>query len=124
MPLIMLVDDSATERAYCCQILRPRGFDVVEFENGEDAVANAKNVMPDIIIMDVVMPKLNGFQACRKIKREDATKHIPVIMLTSKGEQTDKAWGMRQGAETYLVKPVSEADLLAAIKEQLRGKPA
>lgn len=120
MPLIMVVDDSPTERAFCCGVLRPLGLNVVEFDNGEDAVANVRNLKPDLIILDVVMPKLNGYQTCRKIKRDEATKDIPVIMLTSKGESADKAWGMRQGAELYLVKPTTEEALLGAVRQYIK----
>jgi twitching motility two-component system response regulator PilH len=117
--LIMLVDDSPTERAYCCKILRPRGYKVVEFENANDALDNIKELKPDLVIMDVVMPKLNGFQACRKLKRDDETKGIPVVLLTSKGEETDKVWGMRQGADSYLVKPADEEELLNVVKQYI-----
>jgi len=114
---ILVVDDSPTDRQYMLETLAKKGFQVVTAENGEDAIVKAKAELPDLILMDVVMPGLNGYQATRQITRDDATKHIPVIMCTSKGADTDKIWGMRQGANDYLVKPVDAAQLLAKIAQ-------
>jgi twitching motility two-component system response regulator PilH len=114
---ILVVDDSPTDRQYILETLAKKGFQVVTAENGEDAIVKAKAELPDLILMDVVMPGLNGYQATRQITRDDATKHIPVIMCTSKGADTDKIWGMRQGANDYLVKPVDAAQLLAKIAQ-------
>ncbi|HSD42985.1 MAG TPA: response regulator [Burkholderiales bacterium] len=114
---ILVVDDSPTDRQYMLETLAKKGFQVVIAENGEDAIVKAKAELPDLILMDVVMPGLNGYQATRQITRDDATKHIPVIMCTSKGADTDKIWGMRQGANDYLVKPVDAAQLLAKIAQ-------
>ncbi len=114
---ILVVDDSPTDRQYMIETLKGKGFQVVTAENGEDAITKAKSELPDLILMDVVMPGLNGYQATRQITRDDATKHIPVIMCTSKGADTDKIWGMRQGANDYLVKPVDPQALLAKIAQ-------
>ena len=114
---ILVVDDYPTDRQYMLETLAKKGFQVVTAENGEDAIVKAKAELPDLILMDVVMPGLNGYQATRQITRDDATKHIPVIMCTSKGADTDKIWGMRQGANDYLVKPVDPAQLLAKIAQ-------
>ena len=114
---ILIVDDSPTDRQYVIETLRGKGFQIVTAENGEDAITKAKAELPDLILMDVVMPGLNGYQATRQITRDDATKHIPVIMCTSKGADTDKIWGLRQGANDYLVKPVDAAALLAKIAQ-------
>ena len=114
---ILVVDDSPTDRQYMIETLKGKGFQIVTAENGEDAITKAKSELPDLILMDVVMPGLNGYQATRQITRDDATKHIPVIMCTSKGADTDKIWGMRQGANDYLVKPVDPAALLAKIAQ-------
>jgi len=113
---IMVVDDSPTERAFMEGLLRKRGYEVLTVESGESAVERAKTDMPDLILMDVVMPGLNGFQATRAITREERTKHIPVIICTTKDQETDKIWGLRQGAKDYMTKPVNEADLLEKIK--------
>jgi twitching motility two-component system response regulator PilH len=114
---ILVVDDSPTDRQYMIETLSKKGFQIVTAENGEDAIAKAKAELPDLILMDVVMPGLNGYQATRQITRDEATKHIPVIMCTSKGADTDKIWGMRQGANDYLVKPVDPQALLAKIAQ-------
>ncbi len=113
---VMVVDDSATERHVLGDILGKKGFTVVYAESGEQAIALAKSEMPDLILMDVVMPGMNGYQATRTITREEATKHIPVIMCTSKNQETDKIWGMRQGAHDYMVKPIDHNALLAKIR--------
>jgi len=112
---ILVVDDSPTERQFMVEMLAKKGYQVVVSDSGEDAIVKAKSEKPDLILMDVVMPGINGYQATRAITRDEATKHIPVIMCTSKGADTDKIWGMRQGALDYLVKPVDPQQLLAKI---------
>lgn len=112
---ILIVDDSPTERHVLTEFLEQRGYKVVVAENGEQGVAVAKQELPDLILMDVVMPGINGYQATRTLTRDEATRHIPVIMCTSKNQETDKIWGMRQGAHDYLVKPVDHNALLAKI---------
>ncbi len=112
---ILVVDDSATERHVLGEMLTKRGYEVIFAEDGESSVAKAKAELPDMVLMDVVMPGMNGFQATRAITEDPATKHIPVFIVTTKGQETDKIWGARQGAKDYLVKPVAEADLLAKI---------
>ena len=112
---ILVVDDSPTERAYMQNMLVKKGYQVILAESGEDGIAKAKSEQPDLVLMDVVMPGLNGFQATRTISREEDTKHIPVIICTTKSQETDKIWGMRQGARDYDMKPINEEDLLAKI---------
>jgi twitching motility two-component system response regulator PilH len=112
---ILIVDDSATERHMLNDLLTKAGYDVVASDNGEDAIVKARQVKPDLILMDVVMPGLNGFQATRAISRDPETKSIPVIMCTSKSRETDKIWGLRQGARDYVVKPIDRDELLAKI---------
>lgn len=117
MPIkkILVVDDSPTERFALTEVLTANGYQVVTAENGEDAVIKSKLEHPDLILMDVVMPGMNGYQATRTISRDEATRDIPIIMCTSKGNETDKIWGMRQGAFDYLVKPLDHDELLARI---------
>ncbi|MEO1766459.1 response regulator [Thiobacter aerophilum] len=117
MPInkVLVVDDSPTERHFLSEILTKQGYQVIMAESGEEAMEKAKSQKPDLILMDVVMPGLNGFQATRAISRDDETKHIPIIMCTSKGQETDKVWGMRQGARDYLVKPINPDELLRKI---------
>ena len=112
---ILIVDDSPTERHVLNSLLTKAGYEVVSCDNGDDAIVKAKLTMPDLILMDVVMPGLNGFQATRAISRDAATKHIPIVLCTSKSQETDKIWGMRQGARDYVVKPVDKNELLAKI---------
>ena len=113
---ILVVDDSPTERHVLSEFLTRNGFEVVPAESGEEAILLSKQEKPDLILMDVVMPGMNGYQATRTITREEATKHIPVIMCTSKNQETDKIWGMRQGAHDYMVKPIDHAALLTKIR--------
>lgn len=112
---ILVVDDSPTDRQYLSDVLSKNGFKVSTAESAEDAMAKVKQSRPDLVLMDVVMPGQNGFQATRALTREESTKDIPVILCSSKGQETDKVWGLRQGARDYVVKPVNPADLLAKI---------
>lgn len=112
---IMVVDDSATERAFMEGMLKRRGYEVLMVESGEAAIDRSRTEQPDLILMDVVMPGLNGFQATRAITREETTRHIPVIICTTKGQDTDRIWGLRQGANDYFIKPVKESELIAKI---------
>jgi twitching motility two-component system response regulator PilH len=112
---ILIVDDSPTERHFLGELLTKNGFQVLTLESGEDAVARVEELMPDLILMDVVMPGMNGFQATRAINRQDSTKHIPIIMCTSKNQATDIVWAKRQGATEYVVKPVDPQELLSKI---------
>ena len=112
---ILIVDDSPTERHVLNDLLTKAGFEVVASDSGEDAIHKSKQAKPDLILMDVVMPGLNGFQATRAISRDPETKSIPIILCTSKSQETDKIWGMRQGARDYIVKPVNRDELLEKI---------
>ena len=109
---VLVVDDSPTERHAISEILRRAWYEVNTCDSGEDAVSQSKILLPDLILMDVVMPGLNGFQATRMIARDEATRHIPVIICTTKSQETDKIWGLRQGARDYVVKPIVASDLL------------
>ncbi len=111
---ILIVDDSATNR-HVPEMLARHGYRCILAETAKEAMDKAKADKPDLILMDVVMPDMDGFQATRIITRDEATKHIPVILCTSKGLETDRIWGLRQGARSYVVKPVDEKDLLAKI---------
>lgn len=117
---VLIVDDSPTEMHILTEILQKNGFTVLTATNGADGVALAKKEKPELVLMDVVMPGLNGFQATRQIAKDAETSHIPVIIVTTKDMETDKIWGMRQGAKAYLTKPVDEAELLNKIKELLQ----
>ena len=118
MPIqkILLVDDSKTELHHLTDVLTKRGYAVRTAENGEDAMRRLSEDKPDLILMDVVMPGQNGFQLTRSITRDPRFADVPVIMCTSKGLETDKVWGMRQGARDYVVKPVDTDELITKIK--------
>ena len=113
---ILVVDDSPTERYFLVDLLTKKGYSVVTAENGEEAIEKSKSEKPDLILMDVVMPGQNGFQTTRAIAKEPVTEHIPIIMCTSKNQETDRIWGLRQGAGDYLVKPINPAELLKKIE--------
>ncbi|MEJ1353826.1 MAG: response regulator [Candidatus Sedimenticola sp. (ex Thyasira tokunagai)] len=118
---VLVVDDSPTETHIIKGIVEKGGYSVITAEDGESGVAEAKQTHPDVILMDVVMPGLNGFQATRQLTRAPETADIPVILVTTKDQDTDRAWGMRQGAKDYVVKPVTAADLLQKIKSVLES---
>lgn len=112
---ILVVDDSPTERHFLNELLSAKGYQVITAESGEEGISKARAEQPDLVLMDVVMPGLNGYQATRTLTRDEQTRHIPVIVCTSKGQETDKIWGLRQGAHDYLVKPLNGDELLARI---------
>jgi len=112
---ILIVDDSPTETHILKGILERGGYLVITADNGERGVSTARESNPNLILMDVVMPGLNGFQATRQLSQTQDTADIPIIMVSTKGQETDRAWGMRQGARDYVVKPVSPKELLDKI---------
>jgi twitching motility two-component system response regulator PilH len=117
MPIqnILVVDDSPTDRQHLTEMLSKSGYKVSSAASAEEALAKVKQLKPDLVLMDVVMPGQNGFQATRTLANDEATRNIPVIICSTKGQETDKVWGLRQGAKDYIVKPVKQADLLAKI---------
>lgn len=121
MAKVLIVDDSPTERHLLSRILQDSGHQIVTANDGEEGLQRAKATLPDLVLMDVVMPGLNGFQATRKLKKDPATAHIPVVIVTTKDQDTDREWGMRQGANAYLVKPISAEALLGQVAELVSG---
>lgn len=115
MAKVLIVDDSPTETYKLTSMLEKSGHEVLTAETGEAGIALAKKELPDVVLMDIVMPGLNGFQATRQLTKAPETAHIPVIIVTTKDQQTDRVWGMRQGAKDFLVKPVTADMLTAAI---------
>lgn len=112
---ILIVDDSPTQRQFLLEVLSHAGYQCVTAENGDEAIVKSRSEHPDLILMDVVMPGTSGFAATRTISRDETTKHIPVFMCTSKNAETDKIWGMRQGARDYLTKPIDVKELVGKI---------
>jgi twitching motility two-component system response regulator PilH len=121
MARILIVDDSPSQLMGIRRIVEKLGHEALTAEDGAAGVETAKCELPDLILMDVVMPNLNGFQATRAITRDAATKHIPVILVTTKDLDTDRVWGMRQGAKAYLTKPFSESELSEAINGAIQA---
>jgi len=121
MARILIVDDSPTETYKISSILSKHGYEVLTAGNGEDGLSVAKQQLPDLVLMDIVMPGLNGFQATRQLSRDTATRHIPVIIVTTKDQETDRVWGERQGAKGYLTKPVDGKLLVQTIENVLRN---
>jgi twitching motility two-component system response regulator PilH len=119
MARILIVDDSPSQLMGIRRIVEKLGHEALTAEDGAEGVDKARNEIPDLILMDVVMPNLNGFQATRAITRDAATRHIPVVMVTTKDQETDRVWGMRQGAKAYLSKPFSENELSDVITKFL-----
>ena len=121
MARILIVDDSPSQLMGIRRIVEKLGHVALTAEDGAAGVDAAKRELPDLILMDVVMPNLNGFQATRSIAREPTTKHIPVILVTTKDQDTDRVWGMRQGAKAYITKPFSESELSELIVQHVAG---
>ncbi len=121
MAKIMVVDDAPADLQNLKNILTKGGHQVIEVTSGQDSIAKAKAEKPDAIVMDVVMPGVNGFQATRQISKDPETSAIPIIVVSAKNQETDRLWAMRQGAREYVVKPVKDADLLAKVKQVLGG---
>ena len=115
MARILIVDDSPSQLMGIRRIVEKLGHEAFTAEDGAEGVAVAKRELPDLILMDVVMPNLNGFQATRAISKEATTAQIPVVLVTTKDQETDKVWGMRQGAKAYITKPFTEAQLIEVI---------
>ncbi len=112
MALILVVDDSPTEVFVIRKALEKHGYQTASAGDGAEGIRLAKSIKPDLIFMDIVMPGVNGFQATRQLANDPETRRIPVIMVTSKSQETDRIWGMRQGAVDYLVKPVTPEKLV------------
>lgn len=112
MALILIIDDSPTEVFQMRRILENHGFETEAAADGAEGVRKAREIRPDLILMDIVMPGVDGFRATRMLANDPQTRAIPVIMVSSKGQESDRTWGMRQGAVDYLVKPVKQAQLV------------
>jgi DNA-binding response OmpR family regulator len=119
MAKILIADDSLAELQIFQATLQPTGHALITVMDGEAAEEKVKSEKIDLIILDVIMPKKNGFQVCRDIKSNDQFKNIPIIMVTSKDQESDKFWGMKQGADEYLTKPFKPEDLLKAVKKYI-----
>ncbi len=122
MARILIIEDSATESLVFSRMLKDHGYEVTTASNGEEGIRKARELKPDLILMDVLMPGVNGFQATRRLARDPETAPIPVIMVTSKNQETDRIWGLRQGARDYVIKPPDRTELLAKIESILDSR--
>jgi len=122
MSTVLVVEDSATQRQMISDLLKESGLNasVTSVSDGVEALEHIKTQRPDIIVLDIVMPRMNGYEVCRQIKTDPNTENVPVIMCSSKGEEFDKYWGMKQGADAYIAKPFEPTELIGTIKQLLR----
>jgi len=121
MTRILIVDDSPTETHVLKSMLEKHGYQVSVAQTGEEGIKLAQQHTPDVILMDIVMPGVNGFQATRKLSKDPATSAIPIVMISTKDQDTDRIWAKRQGAKDYITKPVTESELLSKVKAALEG---
>ncbi|HMV34199.1 MAG: response regulator [Gemmatimonadales bacterium] len=120
MAKVMIVDDSFSEIQVMESVLKGAGFQVVAISDPGEAEARVATEQPDVLLLDVVMPKRNGYEVLRSLRRQDQTKGVPVVMVTSKNQETDRAWGMRQGANEYVAKPFTPDQLLGAVRRVVK----
>ena len=121
MPTILVADDSPTQLQIISDLLKANNFSVTTAVNGDEALDKVKSLAFDLIILDVVMPKKNGYQACRSIKSDPKTENIPVILCSTKDTQVDSYWGLKQGADAYIIKPFDHDEFLGTVKQLLRN---
>lgn len=119
---VLLVEDSQVQREMISNLLRDNGLNVTIACDGVEALLFIQTSNPDLIVLDIVMPRMNGYEVCRRLKSDPKTKHVPVVMCSSKGEEFDRYWGMKQGADAYIAKPFEPVELIGTIKYLLRGE--
>ncbi len=117
MAKVLIVDDIRSELQMMTDALRPAGYDCIRATNGVEAIERARTDQPDLILLDIVMPGQDGFATCRQLKKDSATKDIPIVLVSSKSGDSDRFWGQRQGASDYLTKPFTPADLLSMVRK-------
>ncbi len=122
MANILIIDDSPTDVRVFTTLLERAGHQTVAVGTAEEGIERVRAELPDLVIMDVIMPGMNGFQATRTLTRDPATSSVPVVMITTKSMETDRVWGLRQGARAFITKPVNEKELLACINDLLPSK--
>jgi len=121
MSKVLVIEDSATQREMIADLLRKNGLTVIEATDGIEALDKIQGNPPDLVILDIVMPKMNGYEVCRRLKADPSMQGIPIVMCSSKGEEFDRYWGMKQGADAYVAKPFQPDDLVGTVKQMLRG---
>jgi twitching motility two-component system response regulator PilH len=121
MSTVLVVEDSIPQREMIIALLRGMGLEVAIAGDGMEALEQIQSQPPDMIVLDIVMPRMNGYELCRRLKADPITQHVPVVMCSSKGEEFDRYWGMKQGADAYIAKPFQPAELVGTVKQLLRG---
>ena len=120
MSTVLVVEDSVTQREIIDDLLKGSGLTVKTAGDGVEALEQMQGNCPDIVVMDIVMPRMNGYELCRRIKTDPKTERVPVVMCSSKGEEFDRYWGMKQGADAYIAKPFQPQELVGTVKQLLR----
>ncbi|MGK7906460.1 MAG: response regulator transcription factor [Synechococcus sp.] len=118
---VLVVEDSPAQREMITGLLKENGLDVLEASDGVMALESIQGQVPDVVVLDIVMPRMNGYEVCRRLKADPATENVSVVMCSSKGEEFDRYWGMRQGADAYIAKPFRPKELIGTIKQLLRS---
>ena len=121
MSTVLVVEDSPTQREMIIDLLKSNGLTVMVATDGMEALQQIQLSCPDLVVLDIVMPRMNGYEVCRQLKTDPKTQNVPVVMCSSKGEEFDRYWGMKQGADAYIVKPFQTKELLGTVKQLLRG---
>lgn len=121
MNTVLVVEDSSAQREMITELLRGSGLKVTVASDGVEALERIQVQPPDLVVLDIVMPRMNGYEVCRRIKADPATQNVPVVMCSSKGEEFDRYWGMKQGADAYIAKPFQPTELVGTVKQLLRG---
>ena len=120
MSTVLVVEDSITQRELISDLLKGTGLNVIVAVDGQDAIDQLINISPDVVVLDIVMPRMNGYEVCRRIKSDPKTQNVPVVMCSSKGEEFDRYWCMKQGADAYIAKPFQPTELIGTVKQLLR----
>ncbi len=121
MSTVIVVEDSVTQREMISDLLKKNGLQVTVASDGVEAMEQVQKQCPDLVVLDIVMPRMNGYELCRRLKSDPKTQHISIVMCSSKGEEFDRYWGMKQGADAYIAKPFQPTELVGTVKQLLRG---
>ena len=116
----MLVEDNLTQREIIAGVLRENGIEVISVHDGLEALNQVERIRPDLVVLDIIMPRLNGYEVCRRLKSNPVTQQVPIVMCSSKAEEFDRYWGMKQGADAYIVKPFIPQELIQTVRNLLK----
>ncbi len=121
MTTVLIVEDNPSQREMIASLLADKGLSITEASDGVEGLAKIRDRCPDLVLLDIVMPKMNGYEFCRQIKSDPKTKNLPIVMCSAKAEDFDRYWGMKQGADAYIAKPFHPKELFGTVKQLLRG---